>query len=135
MQSSTNLQKARRFRFLRAVFWLGLTAFGGPQMHLPYFKRRLVDKLRFLSQEELIEINAFCSLLPGPSTTQTITSIGLKIGGVSLAIQTLILWALPGALIMGALALSPSFLGAQGVGAEDYYAQFNPTSGLSRTLN
>ena len=113
MQSSTNLQKARRFRFLRAVFWLGLTAFGGPQMHLPYFKRRLVDKLRFLSQEELIEINAFCSLLPGPSTTQTITSIGLKIGGVSLAIQTLILWALPGALIMGALALSPSFLGAQ----------------------
>lgn len=113
MQSSTNLQKARRFSFLRAVFWLGLTAFGGPQMHLPYFKRRLVDKLRFLSQDELIEINAFCSLLPGPSTTQTITSIGLKIGGVSLAIQTLILWALPGALIMGALALSPSFLGAR----------------------
>ncbi len=112
MHRTTNLQKARRFRFLRAVFWLGLTAFGGPQMHLPYFKKTLVDRLRFISQEELIEINAFCSALPGPSTTQTITTIGLKLGGISLAIQTLILWALPGALIMTALALSPKFLGA-----------------------
>lgn len=113
MQSRTNLQKARRFRFLRSVFWLGLTAFGGPQMHLPYFRRRLVDKLRFITQEELVEINAFCSLLPGPSTTQTITSIGLRLGGVTLAIQTLILWALPGAIFMGVIALSPEFLGAK----------------------
>lgn len=113
MQSRTNLQKARRFSFLRSVFWLGLTAFGGPQMHLPYFRRRLVDKLRFITQEELVEINAFCSLLPGPSTTQTITSIGLRLGGVTLAIQTLILWALPGAVFMGVIALSPEFLGAK----------------------
>ena len=112
MHRSTNLQKARRFRFLRAVFWLGLTAFGGPQMHLPYFKKNLVDRLRFLTHDELIEINAFCSALPGPSTTQTITTIGLKLGGNRLAISTLILWAFPGALIMMALAISPRFLGA-----------------------
>lgn len=111
MHRSTNLQKARRFRFLRSVLWLGFTAFGGPQMHLPYFKKYLVDKWRFLTQEELIEINAFCSALPGPSTTQTITTIGLKLGGNRLAIQTLILWALPGALIMTILAISPRFIG------------------------
>lgn len=112
MHRDTNLQKARRFRFLRAVFWLGLTAFGGPQMHLPYFKRNLVDRLKFISQDELIEINAFCSALPGPSTTQTITTIGLKLGGNRLAIFTLLLWSLPGAIIMTALAISPKFLGS-----------------------
>ena len=112
MHRDTNLQKARRFRFLRAVFWLGLTAFGGPQMHLPYFKRSLVDRLKFISHDELIEINAFCSALPGPSTTQTITTIGLKLGGNRLAIFTLLLWSLPGAIIMTALAISPKFLGS-----------------------
>ena len=112
MHRDTNLQKARRFRFLRAVFWLGLTAFGGPQMHLPYFKRNLVDRLKFISHDELIEINAFCSALPGPSTTQTITTIGLKLGGNRLAIFTLLLWSLPGAIMMTALAISPKFLGS-----------------------
>lgn len=112
MHRNTNLQKPHRFRFLRAVFWLGLTAFGGPQMHLPYFKRNLVDRLRFITHEELIEINSFCSALPGPSTTQTITTIGLKLGGTRLALQTLILWALPGALVITALAISPKFLGS-----------------------
>ena len=112
MHRNTNLQKAHRFRFLRAVFWLGLTAFGGPQMHLPYFKRTLVDRLGFITHDELIEINSFCSALPGPSTTQTITSIGLKLGGTRLALQALILWALPGALIITALAVSPKFIGS-----------------------
>ena len=72
---STNLQNHNQFRFLKSAFWLGLTAFGGPQLHLPYFKRELVDKHKFLSHQELIEINAFCNALPGPSTTQTISTI------------------------------------------------------------
>jgi chromate transporter len=92
---------------LKSVFWLGLTAFGGPQMHLPYFKKSLIDKHKFLTQEELLEINAFCSALPGPSTTQTLTTIGLKLGGTLFAIKTLMLWCLPGAVLMTILALSP----------------------------
>lgn len=112
MNRTANIQKAKHFRFLRSVFWLGFTAFGGPQMHLPYFQKRLVNKKKFLSQEELVEINAFCSILPGPSTTQTITAIGLKIGGPILAFLTLIAWALPGAAIVTIFALTPNFLDA-----------------------
>ena len=70
---TTKIAKARQIKFLRSVFWLGLTAFGGPQMHIPQFKRRLVDKHRFFTVDTLTEVNAFCSLLPGSSTTQTIT--------------------------------------------------------------
>ncbi len=82
-------------------------------MHLPYFKKRLVDKLKFITQDELIEITAFCTVLPGPSTTQTITSIGYKVGGTKIAILTILLWSLPGAIIMTLLGLSPKFLNAQ----------------------
>lgn len=111
MKDTTNIQKVRRFSFIRTVLWMGFTAFGGPQMHLPYFKRKLVQRRKFISEEELIEINAFCSILPGPSTTQTITTIGLKLGGPFWAFVTLLAWVLPGAVMMSILALSPKFLG------------------------
>ncbi|MBM3438228.1 MAG: hypothetical protein FJX91_03740 [Bacteroidetes bacterium] len=111
-QHTTKITKARHFKFLRAVFWLGITAFGGPQMHIPQFKRRLVDKHRFFDQDTLKDVNAFCSLLPGPSTTQTITVLGLKMGGPTLALLSLVVWSLPGAILMSIIALSPKFLGA-----------------------
>lgn len=109
---TTKIAKARQKKFLRTVFWLGLTAFGGPQMHIPQFKRRLVDKHRFFTLDTLTEVNAFCSILPGPSTTQTITILGWKQGGPMMAFLSLLAWALPGASIMTIIALSPTFLGA-----------------------
>lgn len=111
MQSGTKIRKARHWTFLKSVFWLGCTAFGGPQLHLPQFKKRLVDKQRFIEEEDLIEINAFCSVLPGPSTTQTIIAVGHKVGGGKLAFLALLAWALPGAVLMSIIALSPRFLG------------------------
>lgn len=54
-------------------------------MHIPQFKRRLVDKHRFFTLDTLTEVNAFCSILPGPSTTQTITILGWKQGGPMMA--------------------------------------------------
>jgi chromate transporter len=107
---NTKIAKARQIKFLRAVFWLGLTAFGGPQMHIPQFKRRLVDKHRFFTLDTLTEVNAFCSILPGPSTTQTITILGWKQGGPIMAFLSLLAWALPGASIMTLIALTPKFL-------------------------
>ena len=108
---TTKIAKARQIKFLRTVFWLGLTAFGGPQMHIPQFKRRLVDKHRFFTLDTLTEVNAFCSILPGPSTTQTITILGWKQGGPLMAFLSLLAWALPGAALMTIIALSPKFLG------------------------
>ncbi|MDB5202240.1 MAG: chromate transporter, chromate ion transporter family [Ferruginibacter sp.] len=43
-------------------------------------------------------------MLPGASSTQTITLIGYKRGGVSLAVLTLIIWILPACILMGALS-------------------------------
>jgi chromate transporter len=104
--------KLRRWSFLKAVFYLGCTAFGGPQMHIPYFIRRLVEQKKFCDKQTLLDINAFCSILPGPSTTQTITALGFKLGGPRLALLSLLAWLLPGAIVMTFLTVSPKFLGA-----------------------
>lgn len=78
-----------------------LTAFGGPQGHLGMMLKTFVHRRKDVSEEELIDFNAFCQLLPGASSTQTLTLIGYKRGGVLLAVITLIIWILPAATIMG----------------------------------
>ena len=66
--------------------------------------KTFVQKRRDVTTEELMEFNAFCNLLPGPSSTQTVTLIGYKRGGLPLAIITLIIWILPASILMGALS-------------------------------
>jgi chromate transporter len=94
----------RHIPFLRAVFIHSITAFGGPQAHIGMMLKTFVHKRPYVSEQELLEYNAFCQLLPGASSTQTLTLIGYKRGGVSLAVVTLIIWILPASILMGALS-------------------------------
>ncbi|WP_262925463.1 chromate efflux transporter [Lacihabitans sp. LS3-19] len=102
-------KKIRYLIFLKDVFILSLTCFGGPQAHLALFIKRLVHQRRYLSEEELMEMLALCQLLPGPTSTQTITAIGFKLGGPKLSYLTLLIWILPATVFMGITALGISF--------------------------
>lgn len=63
------------------------------------------DKRKDLSEKELMDIYAFCQLLPGATSTQTLTLIGYKRGGTVLALLTLIIWMIPAVVLMTALSL------------------------------
>jgi len=91
--------------FLRDVLMLGLSAFGGPYAHIALMQERLVERRKYLSHEDLLELNALCQFLPGPTSTQTITAVGLKLGGTRLAWMTLVVWMLPACLLMTFLAV------------------------------
>ena len=94
----------RHIPFLKAVLLYSVTAFGGPQGHLGMMLKTFVNKRRDITEEELVEYNSFCQLLPGASSTQILTLIGYKRGGVILATLTLIIWILPAAILMGAFS-------------------------------
>ncbi len=94
----------RHVLFLKAVFYYTISAFGGPQGHLGMMMKTFVDRRRDVTREELMEYVAFCQLLPGATSTQTITLIGYKRGGVPLAVITLIIWILPASLLMGSFS-------------------------------
>lgn len=66
--------------------------------------KTFVNKRRYVTEEELIEYNSFCQLLPGASSSQTVTLIGYKRGGVPLAVITLLIWILPASILMGAFS-------------------------------
>lgn len=91
----------RHIPFLKSVFYYTISAFGGPQGHLGMMVKTFVEKRHDVTKEELLEYVAFCQLLPGASSTQTITLIGYKRGGVPLAILTLLIWILPASILMG----------------------------------
>ena len=96
----------RHIPFLKAVFQHSLTAFGGPQVHVGLLQHRFVTQRKDISSEELMEYNAFCQLLPGASSTQTVVLIAFKRGGFSLAWVTLLIWILPATSFMASLAIA-----------------------------
>ena len=66
----------------------------------------LSKKRRYVTEEELVELNALSQLLPGPSSTQTLVGIAWKVGGLRLALITFVIWILPSATIMCLAAIS-----------------------------
>jgi chromate transporter len=82
------------------VVIISIGAYGGPSAHLAMLLKRMVKERAYLTEEELMELNALCQILPGPTSTQTITAIGFKIGGPVLAYLTLVVWLLPAFCIM-----------------------------------
>src|SRR6476620_10985126 len=94
----------RHVPFLKNVFFYSITAYGGPQAHVAMMMKMFVHKTPYVTKEELLEYNAFCNLLPGASSTQTVTLIGYKRGGVPLAVVTLLVWIAPACILMGAFS-------------------------------
>ena len=88
---------------------LAISAFGGPQAHMALFFETLVEKRAYLSEKDLIELHALCQMLPGPTSTQTITAVGFKIGGPNLAYLTLLVWITPAVTIMTLTGLLISY--------------------------
>jgi chromate transporter len=90
--------------FLKAVLMYACTAFGGPQVHIAMMIRTFAQKRKDVTEEEILEYNAFCQILPGPSSSQTVFLIAYRRGGVPLALLTLLIWILPATLIMTLLS-------------------------------
>ena len=122
-RSGKRTRRVRGIIFLKDVAVLALTAFGGPQAHLAMFFRLLVDKRRYITSAELLELQALCALLPGPTSTQTITVIGFRLGGPNLAYLTLLVWITPAVVLMTLAGLTLSHLDPTRVAALVQFVQ------------
>lgn len=96
----------RQLLFVRNVFLFTFTAFGGAQAHLALLLKYFVKDFRFISEEELLELNALAQVLPGPASTQTLVGIAYKVGGLRLALLSFLVWILPSAAVMTFAAIS-----------------------------
>ncbi|MDA0778553.1 MAG: chromate transporter, partial [Bacteroidetes bacterium] len=108
-KNTNSVKKIKHLLFLRDVFIIALSAYGGPNMHIALYQKRLVEAKGYLTNDELLEYYSLCQMLPGPSSTQTLMSIGYQFGGRLLAFVTLLVWVLPAFILLTASAI---FIGA-----------------------
>ena len=106
-------------REVLAVFLkLGLTSFGGPIAHLGFFHRELVERRRWVSEEQFAQLLGLCQFLPGPASSQLGFALGLMRAGWAGALAAFVAFTLPSAvLLFGFAAMLPQLSGPIGMSA------------------
>ena len=90
--------------FLRVFGRIGLFSFGGPAAQIALMHRELVDETKWLNEKDFLGALSFCMLLPGPEAMQLATYSGWRLKGVPGGLLAGLLFVLPGAAVMFALA-------------------------------
>ena len=93
---------------------IGLISFGGPAGQIALMHEEVVDKHRWVSDEEYLQALNLCHLLPGPEAQQLAAWIGWRLHGVLGGLIAGLLFVLPGAAVM--LGLSALYVLAMDVG-------------------
>jgi len=85
---------------------LGTTAFGGPAAHVALMESELVQRRRWLSREDFLDLLGAANLIPGPNSTELALFLGHKRAGWPGLIVAGFCFILPAALITTAIAWS-----------------------------
>ncbi|SDL80834.1 chromate efflux transporter [Pedobacter antarcticus] len=94
------MKASRKLLFIKDVLLFTISAFGGAQAHISLLLKYFVKQTPFVTEEELLELNALAQILPGPASTQTLVGIAYKVGGLKLALLTFLIWIIPSAAVM-----------------------------------
>ena len=101
-------------RELAALFLrLGITAFGGPAAHIAMMRDEVVDRRRWLTDKEFLDLVAATHLIPGPNSTELAIHLGYRRGG------------LPGLALAGACFILPAAVIVAGIAWA--YARYGTT--------
>ena len=84
---------------------IGLMSFGGPAAQIALMHRVIVDDEKWLSEARFLNALSFCMLLPGPEAMQVATYVGWRLRGVWGGLLAGMLFIMPGAMVIFALAL------------------------------
>lgn len=81
-----------------------MVSFGGPAAQIALMHRVIVDEQKWMHEREYLNALAFCMLLPGPEAMQLATYSGWRLHGMRGGLAAGLLFVLPGAVVILALA-------------------------------
>ena len=94
------------------LWWkIGILSFGGPAAQIALLHRELVETSNWLSESQFLNALSFCMLLPGPEAMQLATYAGWRLHGTLGGLIAGLLFVLPGAVVIMALAASYAIYG------------------------
>ncbi len=83
---------------------LGFTAFGGAAGHVAMMRRELVERRKWISEQDFLDLFGIMNLIPGPSSTETVIALGYWRAGWPALILAGVLFVLPAMLMILGLA-------------------------------
>lgn len=90
---------------LRVFGRIGWLSFGGPAAQIALMHRELVERQSWLGEAVFMRALSLCMLLPGPEAMQLATYAGWRLKGTLGGLLAGLLFVLPGAAVIGVLAL------------------------------
>ncbi len=84
---------------------IGLLSFGGPAAQIALMHTELVDRHKWLKENQFLGALSFCMLLPGPEAMQLATYAGWRLRGTLGGLIAGGLFVLPGAMVILLLAM------------------------------
>jgi len=107
MNTALSISKAARL-------WakIGILSFGGPAAQIALMHREVVDQRNWLSEKQFLNALSFCMLLPGPEAMQLATYMGWRLHGVIGGLIAGLMFVIPGAVVILALAGAYAVWGA-----------------------
>ncbi|UOA27191.1 putative chromate transport protein [Pseudosulfitobacter sp. DSM 107133] len=91
---------------------IGLLSFGGPAAQIALMHSELVERHKWLSEQDYLRALSLCMLLPGPEAMQLATYAGWRLRGVAGGLLGGLLFVVPGAAVIMALAMGYVYFGA-----------------------
>ena len=117
VSASIPLPNSAKFGELcKLCFWLGLTKFGGPPAHIAGMRLEAVERLKWFSDDELLELVGLTNLIPGPSSTQLTMLVGYRRGGWLGLWLAGVCFITPAALLVAAIAYIYELYGSLPIG-------------------
>jgi chromate transporter len=105
MSADDRASARERLRELAVVFTrLGLTAFGGPAAPIAMMDHEVVERRRWMTREELVDLLGAANLIPGPNSTELAIHIGHRRAGFAGLLVAGACFIVPAALVTTALA-------------------------------
>ena len=92
------------FEVARLFLKLGFTAFGGPAAHVAIMHNEVVERRKWLTDEQFLDLLGATNLIPGPNSTEMAIHIGFLRAGWAGLLLGGICFALPATLMVLGLA-------------------------------
>ncbi len=93
------------FKLLKSTFFLSAFTFGGGYVIIPLMKKKFVDELGWLEEEEMLNMAAIAQSSPGAMAVNASILVGWRLMGLSGALVAILGTILPPFIILSVISL------------------------------
>jgi len=93
------------FKLFTSTFYLSSFTFGGGFVIIPLMKKKFVDELKWIDEEEMLNLAAIAQSSPGAVAVNASMLLGYRIAGLAGALVTVLGTVLPPLIILSVISL------------------------------